>query len=449
MGRYIFPNSQQLSISWGPGGAHGPAAIRISIEDGFEWPENISAYRVSMEIPESKYLIGAAWLSKERRSAAILPLTRVHSIHLDLADLMAQRAQEENPDTQILRELSELIETDNDTIGRSIDILELHQWFDVDDAIPEDIKNHNVFLEVVNDKGEILAREGPGRQQEKRINWQRRINDPEDPCHGLMPEDCVYKVLDEIRQELCRKLSFLSIECLFLSSWLEADPKYIKVACNLGAAAATTDAITGQITVNGHEFLCGKWLDEVLIHEISHVIDFYSGKIEKYKRYKKAIKEGSEARDELTRLDRNPFVPNPEDWRKLRDCARQKLESATRITEECYNDYLKELLETECRALFYVLSHSATLGHPGVATQCIIDAIKHMMAQLVDLYQGARGDAGDYVKPTLKDCFERIRNWINQPENSAVKDAFEKDKANENSDDSWWDILRKLIEFFS
>ncbi len=84
-----------------------------------------------------------------------------------------------------------------------------------------------------------------------------------------------------------------------------------------------------------------------------------------------------------------------------------------------------------------------------MATQCIIDAIKHMMAQLVDLYQGARGDTGDYVKPTLKDCFKRIRNWINQPENSAVKDAFENDKANENSDDSWWDILGRLIEFFS
>ena len=445
----LLPTTEQWSVTWGCGGAHGPGTIKILVSDQFHWRDEQHQIRVSLAFDEVVHS-GVAWLSASRRGAAVLPLSKTTAVTQNPSDWWKLVDSLDQKDTSIFEELSELHDTDDSVIGKSIPILEKHQWFETNGEIPKDILNHNVFLEIVDDNENVIAQERPQAPRAERIDWQRRINKPGDPCHGLMPEECVYQILEDIKQQLCVTLSFLSIECLLLSSWMKADPPGIHVACNLDGAGtmATTDALTGEITINGDEFLKGEWLMETIIHEISHVIDHHTGKIEKFKKYKRAIKEGTEARDELTRLDRRPFEPNPEEWRRRRRCVLLILQESSRITDECFNDHIKELLETECRALFYVLAHSATLGHPGEATRCIIDSIKYMLVQLLGIVDRKSQETKDYVKPVLKDCFERIRDWINQPENREIKEAFENDKANPDSEHSWWDVLEAYIRFF-
>ncbi len=198
-----------------------------------------------------------------------------------------------------------------------------------------------------------------------------------------------------------------------MSAWLKMDPPHIHVACNLKGKGtmATTDPITGEITINGDEFLNGDWLMEVIIHEISHVIDFHTpGAIDKYKAYKKAVKDVTQTRDELNRLDRDFAKPSYPEWQRLKREAFRKMENASRIISECRNDYIKELLETECRALFYVLAHGATLGYPGEANKCIIDAIKHMIGKLLGIMNAQSDEIKAHVKATLKKCFEKMRD---------------------------------------
>ncbi len=299
----------------------------------------------------------------------------------------------------------------------------------------------------------VLRQELPPPARRPTYEWGTVILEPDDPCFGKTPEQCVRDKLEDIRRRICEAENAdgtprFPDECDRLSTIMSLvlDPPQLVVLCGdeeMGGEHDGTvtggfvDPLTGTLTLNGDRYLTDPCADGFIIHEIQHAIEVLAGDYPTLRWYHRLAERLEAIRERLRQ------ATTVEEY--MEAAREQRLVLA--LMEAVRNGAGRDMLTAECEALFATIEAGDLLGFPGAGDAWMEENIKNMVNQLA-------GIMGHFELPMRETeemcrCITRIRDWVQS--NPTMRARFRASVARQDpagNDITWLDTLEMFKRFF-
>ncbi len=411
--------------------------IYVSIDQAFQWPvapgtSDPVYYRVNVFYPDGSIKDAGRITTGERfaliwvlpdRIAAQLELTAEQ----DQQNITANRALLEQlleqPPAETANGLKQQFEQLNAAsplrdIARDLEIREQALEYSIE------------ILPFAGDRG-LLRQEAPRRQPQRlRFTWGRAGQQLQAPCNNQMtPEACVRLRIQRFRDQICNARNAAGqprfpAQCAKLTTMLNRAPSGFVAACTIpnssGVSAGFHDPSTDTITLNGDNFLTGICPEATIWHELTHALDLAAGR-------NNAIRRLREAENRLKDADRRGA-------RAIEDGNLVEARRQLRLYRQAELDIFelertagREMIETECRALFATIEQSDLFGYPGqVGLAWMKENISGMVGELANIRRMFNLAFGSPpVTGPLCTCSRRILAYVDDPAHNDIKANFQ------------------------
>ena len=435
------------SVELAPAPHAGDAGLRVLIDRHFNWPPPDAGqpvvYQVVLNRPGAGQLVVGELTAQERFSLVLIPpvveelalsdealaqrrATRIKDRENLISKLAPNGATAPAELDKILRQSAPMYDGSGEAnIGRRTAVLE-----------------YSIQLKPIAGGRAVARQEQAPKKPAAKYKWGIKVADDKDACNGKTPEECALEKVKKIRDAICSakkpdQTSRFPKECEKLTRMLKKEPPEPSVECEIpsdkGVTAGETDALTGKIRLNGENFLTDTCADAVLIHELTHSLEFDDpAKYPNFKKLKEAQERYKKAMEALKKA-----VTEAEKQTARHDAAKAMVEQMG-LNEKAGN----ELLEAECNALFATIDNGDYFGYPGGGLQWMKENIKGMVGELGGVRNEFGLPDGGPAGPLCK-CFTKIRDYVGAHDD--IKKNLEKDQVKEGM--SWMnmiDILTKL-----
>ena len=447
----LLPVPEQIDVHWGTFGTRGPGAVVVEIDEQYEWPASTARFQLVLEDQTGEPAFGPVALFQGQRYATI-PIWEESLFREVIAPPREAGDDEVNGSRSAISD-SDL--TSEERVARYARTFNARSPEVLASKRPIELSAYSLWMSQLDEIGNELFRRGPFNIDDLTTPWHLYVTDPRSPCFGLRPPDCVVLKVIEAKNRICKTLSAFSPECLFWSSLLDANPPAFEVVCSLGdGIIAKVSGEPPKVTIFGAEFLAHPWPAETLVHETSHIIDHYGGLLENLRCLDRAEQILADAEERYMRLLGNPDNLSRDEYQRALDQIGADRQYATNLKEDCRYDARYELVETECRALFYSLDRIPLLvgGESRLEEMqnCQFSAVASMLSYLVRYFiiKLSEDDWDNYrhIKPALKHCLGRMIEWLNDPANASLKQRFEDTIGDRTHRKSLWFLLNHYYD---